>query len=242
MANELDSRGEWQRLYDRYHAMSDEELLELAEDIGSLTETAGDVLRQEMRDRRLQVKAAVVAAPASVAASAAPRWTSSDESGTKRREVVLMTFHDAISAGLACDYLEEGEVDFEMRDLSQPQTGMRRFDSHPAVSLELLIDAKDKERAMAILREKMGLFPLQEVAVADELVDDGTTATLGNFGRRADAEEVARILEDAAIWHRIVANPKGSVENEDAYTLEVREVDLMRAGEVVEKAMELPEG
>jgi hypothetical protein len=32
------------------------------------------------------------------------------------------------------------------------------------------------------------------------------------------------------------------VEYEDAYTLEVKEVDLVRAGEVVERAMNLPEG
>jgi hypothetical protein len=70
-------------------------------------------------------------------------------------------------------------------------------------------------------------------------VDDGTESVLGSFGRRPDAEEVGRILEEAGVWHRIVADPEGSVENEDAFTLEVKEVDLVRAGEVVEKAMGL---
>jgi hypothetical protein len=41
----------------------------------------------------------------------------------------------------------------------------------------------------------------------------------------------------ARIWHRISANPEGKVENEDCYTLVVREIDLVRAGDVVEKAM-----
>jgi hypothetical protein len=72
-------------------------------------------------------------------------------------------------------------------------------------------------------------------------VDDGTVGVLGSFGRRSDAEDVAQVLDKERIWHRIVADPDGTVENEDAFTLEVREVDLVRAGEVVEKAMGLPE-
>ena len=50
-----------------------------------------------------------------------------------------------------------------------------------------------------------------------------------------------RALDEAHIWRRLVADPEGRVEDEDCYTLEVREVDLMRAGELVEKAMDLPE-
>jgi hypothetical protein len=50
------------------------------------------------------------------------------------------------------------------------------------------------------------------------------------------------VLEEAGIWNRIVANAEGSVEDEDCYSLEVKEVDLVRAGEVVERAMNLPEG
>jgi hypothetical protein len=95
---------------------------------------------------------------------------------------------------------------------------------------------------VGILREKMGLFPLQEVEEADELVDDGTITTLGFFGRREDAEDVAKALEEARVWHRIVANAEGTVEDENAFSLEVREVDLVGAGELVERAMNLPEG
>ena len=38
-----------------------------------------------------------------------------------------------------------------------------------------------------------------------------------------------------------MTNPEGSVEDENLFALEVREIDLMRAGELVEKAMDLPE-
>jgi hypothetical protein len=39
-----------------------------------------------------------------------------------------------------------------------------------------------------------------------------------------------------------VANAEGRVEDEDCYSLEVKEVDLVRAGEVVERGLGLPEG
>ena len=236
MAHELDSQGEWQRLYDRYHAMSDDELLELADDVGGLTELAGGVLRQEMRDRGLEGSPLAVVAP-----PAALSWWSPGANGViERGDGALMVFHDAIDAGRACTFLEEREVDFEMRDVSNKQTGMRY--EAPPVALQLVVAKANRERAMAVLREKMGLFPLQEVDEADELIDDGTLATLGDFGRREEAEEIARVLDDAQIWHRISANPDGLAEDEDCYKLEVREIDLMRAGAVVEGAMDLPEG
>jgi hypothetical protein len=240
MAHELDSQGEWQRLYDRYHAMGDEELLEFAEGIGSLTERAANVLRREIGDRRLRI-APVVAGPSGTSMW----WNPGENAGggaMKHGEIMLMVFHDAIDAGQACEFLEEREVDFEMRDVAEKQTGMRGFDSPPPVALGLVVAKADRERAMAVLREKMGLFPLQEVEEADELVDDGTLSTLGDFARREEAEEIARVLDEARIWHRISTNPEGTVQNEDCYTLEVREVDLMRAGAVVEKAMDFLEG
>ena len=242
MAHELDTQGEWQRLYERYHAMSDGELLELAAGIDDLTDVAADVLRREMRDRRLEMEQPV-ALPAGIVPPL--RWWNPGEDEaknhgkTERGVVTLMVFYDAIEAGRACEFLEEQEVGFEMKDVSQPSDGV--FYSSPPVALELLVDKADRQRAMAILRGKMGSFPLQEVAVADELVDDGSVGTVGTFATREDAEEVARVLDEARVWHRLVANPEGSVEDEDCFTLEVREIDLVRAGELVERAMNLPE-
>jgi hypothetical protein len=235
MANELDSHGEWQRMVDRYRDMSDGELLALASGIDDLTETAGDVLRGVLQERGLRMEAPASAA-ANVPRVVASEGWSSGRSGAGSGEVALMTFHDAMSAGRACDFLEDGEVEFEMKDVSTIQAGYGR-----AVSLDLIVHPKDRERAMAILRETMGLFPLQEVDVADEAVDDGTIATLGGFGEREEAEGVGLVLEDAGIWHRLVPNPEGTVEDENRYRLEVREVDLVHAGEVVEDALHFPE-
>ena len=103
------------------------------------------------------------------------------------------------------------------------------------MALNLIVAKAVRERAMAVLRREMGLFPLQEVAEADAVVDDGTVSQVGYFATREDAEAIAAALEEAHLWHRVVANPEGSAENEDAYVVEVREVDLMRAGDVVEK-------
>ena len=49
----IDPRVEWQRLTETYSKMYDAELLELAEDSGNLTETAQQVLSDEMRKRGL---------------------------------------------------------------------------------------------------------------------------------------------------------------------------------------------
>jgi hypothetical protein len=60
-----DSAAEWERLTRLYGEKSDEELLELAEDFGNLTETAQQVLRDEMKKRRLAVAGTPLAAPPS---------------------------------------------------------------------------------------------------------------------------------------------------------------------------------
>jgi hypothetical protein len=152
-----------------------------------------------------------------------------------------MVFHDAIEAGRACEFLDEQEVEFQLQDVSKPRSMLGALEMSPPVSLRLAVAVADRQRAMAILRAKMGLFPLQEVAEPDEAVDDGSVATAGTFARREDADEAMRALDEAHIWRRLVADPEGRVEDEDCYTLEVREVDLVRAGESIASAMKLPE-
>lgn len=260
MAQELDSQA-LQRLQEYYGEMSDGELLGIAERPDDLTEMAREVMRGEMAARKLKVEAVQPevghrwASDAMTQGSWAPQMTSGvilgsspeldlakpQSTGVGLGEVSLAVFHDALEMGQACGFLEEGEVPFRVVDVAQPRSGLGVYDS-PPVALSLIVAKTDRERAMKILREKMGLFPLQEVEETDPVVDDGTVATLGDFGRREDADEVARVLDEARIWHRVTANPEGSVADENAYTLEVREIDLVKAGDVVEKAMGLPEG
>ncbi len=258
MRDGLDWGTEMRRLSELYREMSDEELLRLAERPGDLTDEAQGVLRNEMGSRRLQVEAETgFAAEAGRLAGAGANPGTEFYTGAQREPemrpepvakglakgmVVLATFHDAIAAGEAIDYLEAEEMEIEVRDVAKELGGGGSFYGGPPVALQVVVAQRELKRAMAVLREKMGLFPGQEVEEADEAVDDGTTAVLGAFGHRSDAEDVARVLEEAGIWNRIAANAEGSVEDEDAYTLEVKEVDLVRAGEVVERGLGLPEG
>jgi len=246
------------RMVELYRAMSDGELLGLAAKPGDLTDEAQDVLRNEMGSRRLQVEAeSGFSAEAGRLAGAGAYLGTEFYTGAQREPemkpesvakglakgtVVLTTFHDAIAAGEAIDVLEAEEIEIEVRDVAAAQAGGGSFYGGPPVALQIIVQQRDLRRGMQILREKMGLFPGQEVEEADEAVDDGTTAVLGAFGHRSDAEEVARVLEEAGVWHRIAANAEGNVEDEDAYTLEVKEVDLVRAGELVERGLGLPEG
>ena len=260
MAYELDSEM-LQRLQSHYGAMADGELLELAAKPEDLTDAAHEVLRGEMARRNLkptspepprtgsrwqiqeQVREAwpKEASPTAILGSGPTLDSAQPEnSGVRAEESLLGRFHDAIEVGRACDFLEQNEVPFRIEDVAQPRSGLGAYDS-PPVSLNLIVDKVYRQRAMAVLRREMGLFPLQEVEEADPPVDDGTVGVLGSFGHRQDAEDVAQMLDKERIWHRIVANPEGTVENEDAFTLEVKEVDLVRAGEVVERAMGLPE-
>jgi hypothetical protein len=260
MGQELDSRA-LQRLQEYYHEMSDGELLGIAAKPDELTDMAREVMRGEMTARGLKAEAPMpnsghglatgtwggdemtgAAMPSAILGSS-PMMDSAppENSGTKPGEVSLGVFYDAFEVERACGFLEEAEVPFRVEDVAKPRSGFRSYDS-PPVTLSLIVDKGDRERAMGVLRKEMGLFPLQEVEEADPVVDDGTVATLGDFGRREDANEVAKVLDEAQIWHRVTANPDGSAADENAWTLVVREIDLVKAGELVEKAMGLLEG
>ncbi len=257
MGQELDSRA-LQRLQEYYGEMSDGELLGVAARPEDLTDMAREVMRGEMAHRGLKLEDAQPetgrrwASDAMGQSSWAPQSVagmilgSSPElepprpksTGVAAGEVSLAVFHDALETGQACDCLEAAEVAFRVADVAQPSSGLGVYDS-PPVALSLIVARTDRERAMKVLREKMGMFPLREVEEADAVVDDGTVATLGDFGRREDADEVAKVLDEARIWHRVTANPEGSAAEENAWTLEVREIDLVKAGDVVENKMGL---
>jgi hypothetical protein len=249
MARELDSEM-LRRLQENYGAMSDGELQAMAAKPDDLTDMAREILRGEMTRRRLDVvqpRHSIEVHPMPdglggdpfAALSMRSTWAKPENVAERKGWVSLMVFYDAIELGRACDFLEDQEIEFDIHDRSKPASALTPFQR--PVEMDIGVRQADQQRAMAILREKMGLFPLQEVEVADAPLDDGTVATLGDFGRRTDAEEIVRVLEQAGMWHRIVANEDGAMETEDLFRLQVREIDLMAAGEVVEKAMDLPE-
>ncbi len=245
------------RLGELYRAMSDGELLRLAERPSDLTDAAQGALHVEMASRGLNAKVEPVAAGFTVESDrfAADGAFARDENsvftqqapnlkpeplakGLAKGTTSLMVFHDAFAAGEACDLLEAEGFEIQVRDVAARGDGS--VYGGPPVALQVIVRQDDLERAIGLLRAKMGLFPQQEVEVADEVVDDGSTVVLGNFGHREDANEVAHVLEETGVWHRIVANADGSVQDDDCFTLEVKEIDLARAGEIIERAMNLP--
>jgi hypothetical protein len=240
MGRDLDSEM-MRRLRESYGEMSDGELLGLAAKPEDLTDFAREVLRGEMTRRGIDLDG--MAARDDPFSGAARGVVAKPEFGRKLPDgsVVLMTFHDAIAAGVACDWLEADGLEVDVRDAAARNARGRSLLDGLPVALEVIVPGKDRARAVVVLREKMGLFPLQEVEEPDAEVDDGTVSALGYFGRRGDAEEVARVLEEAGVWHRVTANSEGTVEDENAYSVEVREIDQAKAVEMVEKAMELPE-
>ena len=245
----------WSSLQARYREMSDEELLDLAASPDDLTDIAQQVLRGELASRKLKPEPSQPASrtrwasdafanssPAQIGISgsilgAVPELDAppADDSTVAANESLLGLFFDAIEVGRMCECLEEAGVPFRIEDVSKRNAGSGAYDS-PPVALNLIVSKEDRVRAMDVLRKKMGLFPLQEVAEPDALLDDGTVSQVGYFATRADAEAIAAALESAHLWHRVVANPEGSAQTDDAFVVEVREVDLMCAGDVVEKA------
>ena len=253
MGYELDSQAR-ERLRKLYAEMSEAELFDLARHVENLTDTAREVLHGEMSSRRIEAALEVPESGTRWASDAFAEKTwdappisptilgsapelelnATEVASLQPGEVLLRTFHDAFEMSKACESLEAAEVGFRVQDVSTPSDGVQGY---APVALNLIVAKQDRERAMEVLRKEMGLFPLQEVAEADAVVDDGTVAAVGYFGRREEAEEIARVLEAAQLWHRVSANPEGSADSEDAWLLEVREVDLARAGDVVEKAL-----
>ncbi len=254
MAYQLDSEMQ-SRLARHYQQVSDAELLDSVARLDDLTPMAQEVVHAELNARGLQRAWSDGSSASASARDIAPQeeWLP-DPYGTSRPtlprpefgspiekgRIALITLYDAMDAGQACDALDQDGIDVEVRDLSQAEGGGFFYGGRP-VALQLIVGEQDRDRAVTLLRQKMGLFPLEQIAEPDTIEDDGTIATVGQFARRSDAEDVARVLTDAKVWNRITPNPDGSAETEDAFLVEVREVDLIGAGELVEKALNLPE-
>lgn len=225
---------ESQRLDSVYREMTDGQLQELAGRPEDLTRAAREALHAEMARRGMPTarsggeqgdpdERVGVPAAAEVIASNLGAWGP---------EIELTTFHDAMDAGRACEVLEDAGIPFHLNDVSE-RTGFGSFEGGPVVALRVTVLLTDVERARGVLRRAMGLFPEQEVEEADAALDDGTKSMVGVFATRAEAEEIAGVLNEAGIWNEVV-----EVEDaENPYGVEVREVDLMRAGDVVEKGL-----
>lgn len=230
---------EARRLSGVYAKLTDVELEQLAQRPEDLTSPALAALQVEIGRRGLassvRTKGGVeqfadpdervgVPAAAEVIASNLGAWGP---------EIELTTFHDAMDTGRACEFLEEAGIPFHLTDVAE-RSALGSFEGAPAVALRITVLLADVERARSVLRGTMGLFPEQEVEEADAALDDGTKSVLGVFPTRAEADEIAGVLTQAGIWNE-VAEVQEDAEN--PFAVEVKEVDLLRAGDVVEKSL-----
>jgi hypothetical protein len=233
---------EFDRLRGIYRDMGDAELMELGGKLGDLTGKAREALTEELEERGLPAPTYAegldptgeVGMP--TAADLMPGYL-----GAVAPEMELRIFYDAMEAGRACEFLDEAGIPFHVADMTEERSGLGTLDGGPAVALRVAVPLTDFERAKAILRKGMGLFPLQEIETADEMVDDGTRTAVGYFSTKEDAEEIAGILTGAGFRYWLKENPEGSEAEENRYAVEVREVDLFAAGEAVDKALEVGE-
>jgi len=220
---------EWQRLQGLYAAMSDDELLELARKKAELTEVAQQVVDTEMSSRGLTVSAEDTAPVEQM-----PELEQSDDDPSL---VELMTFQIPADAERALHELDDHGIPLRMKQ------AMRRFTADgPLIKtnwLTIYVETERKEEAVAVLRQRMGLFPVLTAEEArgqdDDEGGDDLLAIVGTFDVDEDAEIARRALTDAGIWFNAWKEAEDGAEFA-VTTIEVRAEDGERALEVVEAA------
>ncbi len=146
----MSNEQEWRRLQGLYAAMSDGELLRLAEGKAGLTEVAQQAIDAEMGKRGLEVP---VEEPEAVEAETEEMEVPADPS-----VIELITFNVPTDAETAMRLLDEHDVPAHM------EHAVRQVNEDgPKVKmnwLSIFVERARKEDAMAVLRKGMGLFPL----------------------------------------------------------------------------------
>src|SRR5580765_2945331 len=144
----------------------------------------------------------------------------------------LIWLTDAIEAGMACDFLDEAEIPFEIEDHSiRPE--YPSFRERAGIRMEIQVRKEDMERAKDCLREKMNLFPLPEIDgdLNDKSSDDEDVLSEAIIcDELSDAEAAKGALDAAGI--------RGTVRRMDedgtvSYSVEVRGKDIERAVDIV---------
>jgi hypothetical protein len=145
--------------------------------------------------------------------------------------VVLNSFFDAFDAGRACQFLEDGQIPFALKDFSVRLQGLNKFSEGPAIRVDVLVCSEDFEHAKSCLREKMGLFPEREIdEQAETQSTDGDEALSQAIvcDLQEDAQSAKEALSDAGIRssiNRMLDEEDGTV----SYSVEVKGEDIERA-------------
>ncbi len=133
-----DAAQDWSKLQQRYSSMSDEELLDLADEQDQLTEMAQETLRAEMSTRRLHNTAASIEMP-----------------GDEQERFVLITQQNDLSNAIFLQAALES-LDIETRIEDQDSHTLAWFIEHQADGISLFVRAKQVGAAMEVLKNPYG--------------------------------------------------------------------------------------
>ena len=212
--------GQLEKLSALYGEKSDGELLALYEKREGLTEMAQQALTGVMRERGLAERGAEEA----VSAVESSGETVGEDEG------LIYMFHDAFEAREAKRHMREEGIAHRMLDWHEVEPEMER--SHTGLDLGLVVRKGDAQRAVQVLKERLGLFPGPETAregEADELV------VLSMFDRE-EALVAAGALGRAGMTYlwRDGRDESAGLPDEETVAIEVRAEDVDRAVKLIE--------
>jgi hypothetical protein len=211
---------EQERLQKLYREMGDEHLEDMAEDADDLTDEARLVLVQELRRRGLEpIATRVHQEPVGVRVDAiepdvepereqgfgagvpgmfpggAAAMEQALEAPRTRKDglTTLISFYDGMYLAQACEILEAEGIE----PVIEPIAG-DALSGVPA-RFEVWLNQGQIERAKALLRLKMGLFPGAEVEGDDAVDAEVLDGVVGTFETANEAEEARAMLANAGI-------------------------------------------
>jgi hypothetical protein len=250
---------EQERLHKLYHEMSDEHLLDLASDAEDLTDEARLVLAKELRERGLTPAPHVAMQPIAAATDepveetvepereegfgagvpgmfpgGAAAMEQALEAPRARKDglMSLISFYDGMQLGKACEILEADNMEPVIEPIAgDPLSGV------PA-RFEVWLEKGQIERAQALLRLKMGLFPAAEVDGDEDDSSEAGNGVVAMFETASEAEEARAMLANAGIEGTV---KRFAEEDSDAvsWELSVEPAEQERAIAVVAAGMGL---
>ena len=259
MANDV--TGELDRLEKVYEELGDAELVRIAGDPSSLTESGQMALTQELQRRGLKVPAAEklddgsailpqvheataaderadafgVGVPGMVPAAGAAVEQALEPGGeTKMGMTALLSFFDGMQLSQACEALESAGISPAVQEIEGDAT------TGTPSRFEIWVDTKDVERGKAALRVRLGLFPLADAVemngdLAGVELDGEEERVVGEFETAAEAGEVKAMLVAAGI----PAETSASEMEEGMTSVVVEPADYERALELVAERLGL---
>jgi hypothetical protein len=222
------------RLEKVYAGFGDEELLKLDADKESLTDDAGAALAAVMQARGLKVAghSDTASGPEAGIPGVLPGMEAMEKALDRSGEIEmaglaeLISFMDGHELGRAVGFLKEAEIAFELRTASEDAL------KGAPPSFHILVKPQKVEEGQSLLRETMGLFPLQEVSEQDADLDDGTLQELGSFETMADAEQAMTILAAKGVESKVI-EPTDPTDPNDWFVVLVKTGEFARALQVL---------